>query len=129
MVLPTAGVSPARRDTATTFARAQLCSSARMTQHCSSACVAQLFAGVTVQMTSSAACAVRLVDCGIILVVLQDRRCVTGGEVDARACYTAMASAHMLGLDAPRIARDAGMVDFLRRCQARSLHTHEATPC
>jgi hypothetical protein len=43
--------------------------------------------------------------------------------VDARACYTAMASAHMLGLDASRAARDAGMVNFLRRCQARSLHT------
>ena len=43
--------------------------------------------------------------------------------MDARACYTAMASAHMLGLDAPGLAREAGMADFLRRCQARSLAT------
>lgn len=43
--------------------------------------------------------------------------CGAGGEVDARACYTAMAAAHMLCLDVASFARQASMVDFLRRCQ------------
>jgi len=47
--------------------------------------------------------------------------------VDARACYTAMAAAHMLRLDGAGFARQANMVDFLRRCQVqRPLHTRSA---
>ena len=43
--------------------------------------------------------------------------------MDARACYTAMAAAHMLRLDVAGFARQADMVDFLRRCQVqRPLH-------
>ena len=37
--------------------------------------------------------------------------------MDVRGCYTAMAAAHMLRLDKAALARKAGMVDFLRRCQ------------
>ena len=37
--------------------------------------------------------------------------------MDARACYTAMAAAHMLRLDVAGFARQANMADFLRRCQ------------
>lgn len=42
---------------------------------------------------------------------------LTGGEVDVRGCYTAMAVAHMLCLDKAALSRSAGMVDFVRRCQ------------
>ena len=34
-----------------------------------------------------------------------------------RGCYCAMATAHMLGLDAPALAQAASMVDFVRSCQ------------
>lgn len=37
--------------------------------------------------------------------------------MDVRGCYTAMAIAHMLGMDKQRLAERAGMADFLRRCQ------------
>ena len=50
-----------------------------------------------------------------------------GGEVDARACYTAMAAAHMLRLDVAGFAREASMVDFLQRCQVcANLHMASA---
>ncbi len=43
----------------------------------------------------------------------------SGGEGDLRACYTAMATAHLLGLDDDReeLLRRSGMVDYVRRCQ------------
>ena len=44
---------------------------------------------------------------------------LAGGEVDVRGCYTAMAAAHMLRLDKAALARKAGMIDFVRRCQVR----------
>lgn len=40
-----------------------------------------------------------------------------GGEGDLRACYIAMAVAHMLCLDKEDLARRAGMVDYVQRCQ------------
>eukprot|EP00195_Chlamydomonas_chlamydogama_P014941 CAMPEP_0202909804 /NCGR_PEP_ID=MMETSP1392-20130828/50321_1 /ASSEMBLY_ACC=CAM_ASM_000868 /TAXON_ID=225041 /ORGANISM="Chlamydomonas chlamydogama, Strain SAG 11-48b" /LENGTH=548 /DNA_ID=CAMNT_0049599673 /DNA_START=13 /DNA_END=1659 /DNA_ORIENTATION=- len=40
-----------------------------------------------------------------------------GGEGDLRACYIAMAVAHMLGLDKHGLAERAGMVEYIRRCQ------------
>ncbi|KXZ51883.1 hypothetical protein GPECTOR_11g318 [Gonium pectorale] len=42
-----------------------------------------------------------------------------GGEGDLRACYTAMAVAHMLGMDddKPALAATAGLADYVRRCQ------------
>ncbi|GMH43211.1 hypothetical protein BSKO_11133 [Bryopsis sp. KO-2023] len=41
-----------------------------------------------------------------------------GGEVDVRGCYTAMATAHLLGLDKAEIAERCGMVAFIKRCQS-----------
>ena len=35
-------------------------------------------------------------------------------------CYTAMATAHLLGLDTATLARRAGMVEYVRSCQVRS---------
>ncbi|KAK9822327.1 hypothetical protein WJX74_008029 [Apatococcus lobatus] len=40
-----------------------------------------------------------------------------GGEVDVRGCYTALAIASMLQLDAARLARSADAVSFVVRCQ------------
>ncbi|MEW5299125.1 MAG: hypothetical protein WDW36_002169 [Sanguina aurantia] len=40
-----------------------------------------------------------------------------GGEVDVRSCYTAMAIAHILGLDKAALAERSGMVDYIVRCQ------------
>ncbi|GBF91692.1 farnesyltransferase subunit beta [Raphidocelis subcapitata] len=40
-----------------------------------------------------------------------------GGEADARACYTAVAVATALRLDAHALAAEAGAVDYLKRCQ------------
>jgi hypothetical protein len=37
-----------------------------------------------------------------------------------RGCYCAMATAHMLGLDAPALAQAASMVDFVQSCQVSS---------
>lgn len=36
-----------------------------------------------------------------------------------RSCYTAMAIAHMLGLDKAALAERSGMVDYIARCQVR----------
>ena len=44
----------------------------------------------------------------------------TGGEGDLRACYIAMAVAHMLGLDKQELLQRSGMVEYVRRCQVRS---------
>jgi prenyltransferase beta subunit len=46
---------------------------------------------------------------------------LTDGEIDIRGCYCAMATAHMLGLDAPALACEASMVDFVRSCQVGRL--------
>lgn len=40
-----------------------------------------------------------------------------GGESDVRSCYTAMAVATGLSLDAKALAAKAGMADYIRRCQ------------
>lgn len=42
---------------------------------------------------------------------------LAGGESDVRSCYTAMAVAAGLCLDARALAAKAGMVDYIRRCQ------------
>lgn len=34
-----------------------------------------------------------------------------------RGCFTAMASAHMLGLDCKALAERSGMVKYITRCQ------------
>ena len=41
----------------------------------------------------------------------------TGGEVDCRGCYTAMATLHLLNMDPKTVVERAGMVDFISRCQ------------
>ncbi len=41
----------------------------------------------------------------------------TGGEVDVRGCYTAIAAAHMTGIDIQDLAARGGLVDFIKRCQ------------
>ena len=43
----------------------------------------------------------------------------TGGECDARSCYTALAVASSLRLDVPALLQRSGCVDYLRRCQVR----------
>lgn len=55
-------------------------------------------------------------NCGNGLLLLP---CVVpaGGESDVRSCYTAMAVATGLGLDAQALAAKAGMADYIRRCQ------------
>ena len=40
-----------------------------------------------------------------------------GGEGDLRACYTAMAVAHMLCLDKEQLLARSGMLDYVGRCQ------------
>lgn len=40
------------------------------------------------------------------------------GEIDIRGCYTAIATAHMLGLDKTRLVEKSGMVDYIKRCQS-----------
>lgn len=40
-----------------------------------------------------------------------------GGEVDVRGCYTAMAIAHMVGLDTVALAAEADLASFVRACQ------------
>lgn len=40
-----------------------------------------------------------------------------GGEVDVRGCYTALAVAHMLGLDKTQLAEKSGSAKFIKRCQ------------
>ena len=44
-----------------------------------------------------------------------------GGEVDVRGCYTAMAAAHMLNLDKHALALKANMVQYVKRCQVKSI--------
>jgi len=39
-----------------------------------------------------------------------------------RGCYTAMATAHMLGLDKQKLAEGAGMLQYVRRCQVVPLN-------
>jgi len=36
------------------------------------------------------------------------------GEVDVRGCYTAIAVAHVMGLDKQRIADCSGMIKFIK---------------
>ncbi len=43
-----------------------------------------------------------------------------GGEVDVRGCYTALALASMLQLDAVSLATTASAATFIKRCQVRS---------
>lgn len=45
-----------------------------------------------------------------------------GGEVDCRGCYTAMATLHLLRMDPYNVIEQAGMVDFIKRCQASTKH-------
>lgn len=45
------------------------------------------------------------------------------GEVDVRGCYCAMATAHMLELDAKALAQAASMVEYVRSCQASEATT------
>ena len=40
-----------------------------------------------------------------------------GGEVDVRGAYTALATAHMLKLDKAALAKQAGVVQYVRQCQ------------
>lgn len=40
-----------------------------------------------------------------------------GGECDVRACYTALAVAHMLNLDVAELVQLSGMVEYVARCQ------------
>jgi hypothetical protein len=40
--------------------------------------------------------------------------------VDCRGCYTAMATLRLLKMDPAAVVARAGMVDFIRRCQASS---------
>lgn len=40
-----------------------------------------------------------------------------GGEVDLRACYLAIAVAHILRFDLNSLAERSGVVDYVRRCQ------------
>ena len=42
-----------------------------------------------------------------------------GGEGDLRACYLAMAVAHMLCLDKEELVRRSSMVQYVQRCQVR----------
>ena len=51
------------------------------------------------------------------LTEVSSQKTCTGGEVDVRGCYTAVATAHMLGLDKVSLAKQAGMVEFVTRCQ------------
>jgi hypothetical protein len=48
---------------------------------------------------------------------------LAGGECDARSCFTAMAVASALCLDVPSLVAKSGVVDYLRRCQVRLLHS------
>ena len=41
--------------------------------------------------------------------------------MDVRGCYTAVATAHMLGLDAQELAKKAALVEYVQRCQVRGL--------
>lgn len=40
--------------------------------------------------------------------------------MDCRGCYTAMATLRLLKMDPAAVVARAGMVDFIRRCQASS---------
>eukprot|EP00193_Tetraselmis_chui_P004692 CAMPEP_0177767152 /NCGR_PEP_ID=MMETSP0491_2-20121128/8925_1 /TAXON_ID=63592 /ORGANISM="Tetraselmis chuii, Strain PLY429" /LENGTH=522 /DNA_ID=CAMNT_0019283653 /DNA_START=265 /DNA_END=1833 /DNA_ORIENTATION=- len=40
-----------------------------------------------------------------------------GGEVDVRGCFTALATAHMLGLDVQELGRLSSTPEFVRACQ------------
>ena len=51
------------------------------------------------------------------LRTIDDSNTFIGGEVDVRGCYTAVATAHMLGLEKDSLAKQAGMVNFVTRCQ------------
>ena len=53
----------------------------------------------------------------------QRSSCCTGGEIDVRGSYTAMATAHMLSLDKFALAEQASMVQYVKRCQVR-LHQY-----
>ena len=52
-----------------------------------------------------------------------------------RGCYTAMATAHMLSLDKFALAEQAGMVQYVKRCQVEQHHAlfclgpYFALPC
>lgn len=40
-----------------------------------------------------------------------------GGEIDVRGAYTALATAHMLRLDKAALAKQAGVVQYVCKCQ------------
>eukprot|EP00890_Picochlorum_soloecismus_P000394 jgi/Picsp_1/1355/NSC_04835-R1_farnesyl protein transferase subunit b len=42
----------------------------------------------------------------------------SGGEVDVRGCYCALACCHMLCMDADRVANACDMVNYIRKCQS-----------
>lgn len=44
-----------------------------------------------------------------------------GGEGDLRACYIAMAIAHMLGLDKQELVARSGVASYVKRCQVSVL--------
>ena len=45
-----------------------------------------------------------------------------GGEVDVRGAYTALATAHMLKLDKVALAKQAGVVQYVCKCQVEHLN-------
>lgn len=62
---------------------------------------------------------------------MRDHCANAGGEVDVRGAYTALATAHMLKLDKAALAKQAGVVQYVRECQvhphtppSRPLHTN-----
>ena len=44
-----------------------------------------------------------------------------GGEVDIRACYLALAAAHMAGLDGHEVAATGDVVAYVCRCQTQEV--------
>ena len=54
---------------------------------------------------------------------------LTGGEVDVRGCYTAMATAHMLNVDKRALAELADMVTYVKRCQVNCQHQFPLCLC
>lgn len=63
--------------------------------------------------------AIKQPHCNMFIRLQMPCREIAGGEIDVRGCYTAMAAAHMLNLDKAALAEKAGMVQYVKRCQAR----------
>lgn len=89
--------------------------------------LAPTYAAVATLVTLGGPAALQAVDRQAMLGFLQ-RMCVPAhlgggfflckdGEVDVRGCYCAMATAHMLDLDAKALAQAASMVEYVRSCQ------------